>query len=168
MSNMYKVPNLVQWKSSDSYFSWSNILASNNTCELCTCDLNLEILASCSISLCKKPSKTSKWGRKLTNQEEIRRAMSKRFTFCISALETKDSEMLSRLSLRTSVIAEVIASACLVGTPCDSSFLTCERHDHPGEQAHPHQQLDGAFRRTPLGHWRKPKRNGSKIGDPGG
>uniref|UniRef100_A0A0A9D4X4 Uncharacterized protein n=1 Tax=Arundo donax TaxID=35708 RepID=A0A0A9D4X4_ARUDO len=35
--------------------------------------------------------------------------------------------MLSRLSLRTSVIAEVIASACLVGTPCDSSFLTRAR-----------------------------------------
>jgi hypothetical protein len=52
-------------------------------------------------------------------------------TFCISALETKDSEMLSRLSLRTSVIAEVIASACLVGTPCDSSFLTCGNHLWP-------------------------------------
>jgi hypothetical protein len=52
-------------------------------------------------------------------------------TFCISALETKDSEMLSRLSLRTSVIAEVIASACLVGTPCDSSFLTCDHHLWP-------------------------------------
>jgi len=33
-------------------------------------------------------------------------------TFCISALE-----MLSRLSLRTSVMAEVMASACLVRTP---------------------------------------------------
>lgn len=71
--------------------------------------------------------------------------------------------MLSRLSLRTSVMAEVIASACLVGTPCDSSFLTCERHDHPG----PRQQLAGAFRRTPLG--RKPKRSESTVRrDPGG
>jgi hypothetical protein len=49
-------------------------------------------------------------------------------TFCISALETKDMEMLSRLSLRTSVMADVMASDCLVGTPCDYSFLTCGHH----------------------------------------
>jgi hypothetical protein len=49
-------------------------------------------------------------------------------TFCISALETEDLEKLSRLSLRISVMADVMASACLVGTPYDSNFLTCGHH----------------------------------------
>jgi hypothetical protein len=34
-----------------------------------------------------------------------------------------------RLSLRTSVMADLIASTCFVGTPCNSSFLTC-KHNH--------------------------------------
>jgi hypothetical protein len=109
----------------------------SSTCELFTCDLNLEILESCSISLYAQQSRTSKKKMKQLDIEEAVPVRSNRewwavaSTFCISALETKDSEMLSRLSLRTSVIAEVIASACLVGTPCDSSFLTCGNHLWP-------------------------------------
>jgi hypothetical protein len=42
------------------------------------------------------------------------------------------------------VIAEVIASACLVGTPCDSSFLTCRRTRISNWPEHSSEHLMGA------------------------
>jgi hypothetical protein len=68
-----------------------------NTCELCTCDFNLKMLASCSISLCTWQSRIRKQISNLsnTNHEQSREEIG--VTFYISALET----------------------------PCDSRFLTC-------------------------------------------
>ena len=42
------------------------------------------------------------------------------------------------------MIAEVIASACLVGTPCDSSFLTCRRTRISNWPEHSSEHLTGA------------------------
>jgi hypothetical protein len=79
-------------------------------------------------------------------------------TFCISASETKGSEMLSRLPLRTSMMAGVMASAFLVGAPCDLGFLTCDHHlwsirsgkhfnEHPSSK-HPNERREAAFAET--------------------
>lgn len=51
-------------------------------------------------------------------------------TFCISALETKDWATLSRLWFKTSVMEDVMASACFEGMPCASNPLTYQNQEH--------------------------------------
>lgn len=59
---------------------------------------------------------------------ELRRKIVIRFekgtTLCISTFDTNDWDTFSKLSFNTSVMAEVIASACFEGIPCPSSLLT--------------------------------------------
>lgn len=47
-------------------------------------------------------------------------------TFCISASETNERAIFSKLSFKTSMIRDVITSACFEGTPCASNLRTCQ------------------------------------------
>lgn len=59
-------------------------------------------------------------------------------TFSICPLETKVWATFSKLSFKTSVIADVIASACLEGTPCASKLLTCRNNQVPCHSINKH------------------------------
>ena len=49
-------------------------------------------------------------------------------TLSISPLDANDSDMFSKLSLKTSIKTVVIASACIEGTPLLSNLLTYIKH----------------------------------------